>query len=86
MHDVSQAKFSSYTTATGGGTGIQPLGIYSNKAVYGGAKINCLAWSHNNQIISHGYDDGQIVLTAAASNKKVHTIQANLNNIVAGGA
>lgn len=74
MHDLSQAKFSSYSTAQSGGTGLQPLPNFSSKGQFGGSKIYCLAWSHNNQILAHGYDDGQIVLSAANNGKKVHSI------------
>ena len=44
-----------------------------------------MAWSHNNQIIASGGEDGQIVLSASNSGKKVHTIQANTTTILSGG-
>lgn len=45
---------------------------------YGANKINALAWSHNNQIIAQGFDDGIIQLSAANSGKKVHQIATNV--------
>ena len=73
LHDLSQAKFSSYSTATSGGTGLQPLPVFSSLK-HAGSKINCLAWSHNNQIVASGYDDGLIQLSAAQNGKTVHQI------------
>jgi len=50
-----------------------------------GTKINALAWSHNNQIIASGGEDGQVVLSLALTGKKLHTIQANLTESLSGG-
>ena len=45
---------------------------------YGANKINSICWSHNNQIIAQGFDDGIIQLSAANSGKKVHQISTNV--------
>lgn len=47
--------------------------------------INALAWSHNNQIVASGANDGQIVLSSAQTGKKVHAISAQEKSLVPGG-
>lgn len=85
LHDVGKAKSNHYNTATSGGTGIQPTVVFPWTNSSQGQKINALAWSHNNQIVAAGSDDGQIVLSSSANGKKVHTIQANADPIISGG-
>ena len=74
IHDAGNPKSSNYTTATSGGTGLQPTLTFPSTSHASGSKISSLAWSHNNQIIASGADDGQIVLSLAQTGKKVHTI------------
>lgn len=78
LHDVSKATPACYSSGTSGGTGLQPLPVFSSMKNYGANKINSVAWSHNNQIIAQGFDDGIIQLSAANSGKKVHQISTNV--------
>ena len=86
IHDVARAKSNNYNTATSGGTGIQPTVVFPWTNSQQSQKINALAWSHNNQIVASGGDDGAIVLSSSANGKKVHTFQANANPIISGGS
>ena len=43
---------------------------------YQGARINSVAWSHNNMITASGADDGQIILSQAATGQKLHTFNS----------
>ena len=43
---------------------------------YANARINSVAWSHNNMITASCADDGQIILSQAATGQKLHTFNA----------
>lgn len=41
-----------------------------------GARVNSVAWSHNNMITASCADDGQIILSQAATGQKLHMFNA----------
>jgi WD40 repeat protein len=55
LHDINQSKPQSFSSATSGGTGLQPAMAFSHHQQ---GKISSMAWSQDNQIIASGGEDG----------------------------